>query len=100
MTGPLIIRQLCHGPASGELLGEQTHNRPLKNAPTPRLQQVVTLQKQAGGSRKLLLLAVNDLLPGLHFSWGVVVNSLSPEAEVKPLFKDALYLKMLCYYLL
>ena len=44
-------------------------------------------------------MVVNDLLPGLGFSRGVVVNSFSPEAEVKLLFKHALYLKMLCYYL-
>lgn len=102
MTGPLIVRQLCCGPASEELLGKQTDHRPFWNAPTRSLQHVTALQKPAGRRRKLLLLSflvVNDLLPALDFSWGVVVNSLSSEAEVKPLFKHALHLKMLCYYL-
>lgn len=44
-------------------------------------------------------MAVNDLLPGLDFSWGVVVDSLSPKAEVKPSLEDALYLKKVLFLL-
>lgn len=40
-------------------------------------------------------MAVNDLLPGMDFSWSLVLeHSLFHKAEVKPSFKDALYLQI------
>lgn len=99
VTGALIIRQLCHGPASEELLGEQKQTF-LKCSHSQSATSYCPAQTTWKTKKTFAtLFHVNDLLPGLDFSWGVVVHSLSPEAEVKPLFKDALYLKMLCCYL-
>lgn len=93
-----IISRPCYWPTSEELLGKQTQSDLFKMLPLP----VPCRNKLRGRGRLLLLssMAVNDLLPGLDITWLLVlVNSLSQKAEVKPSFRDALYLQILCYYL-
>lgn len=52
ITSPLVIRQLCYGPTHVELVGKQTLNRLVGNAPTACLEHGDILQEPSWKSKK------------------------------------------------